>query len=493
VRSDIVTKYETVVGLEVHVQIKTNSKLFCGCPTEFGAEPNSQICPVCCGHPGVLPVLNRRAVEGLARAALSLHCRINSNSIFARKQYFYPDLPKNYQISQYENPLAEEGYLDIPVEGGTKRIRIHRIHLEEDAGKLLHAIGSRTLDYSLVDLNRTGVPLMEIVSEPDIRSPEEAASYLSTLRNILRYVGVSDCDMEKGSMRCDANISLRPVGVEKLGTRAEVKNLNSIRGVRDALVYEIGRQAEVLDGGQRVVQETRQWDAQRQTTQTLRSKEEAHDYRYFPEPDLVPINLEKSYLEKVLKDLPELPDARAARYEKELGLSAYDAGVLTAEKPLSDYFESALKGFDGGTSQKEAAKPLANWITTELLGRLNAQKKEIQDSPIPAANLATLVKLIQTGTISGKTAKMVFDDMFNGAGAPDEIVKKKGLVQVEDEGQIAQWVEEAIAANPKVLQDFQSGNERALGALVGAVMKKSGGRANPGTVNKAIRKKLGAA
>ncbi len=498
------TAYETVVGLEVHVQIKTKSKLFCGCATEFGAEPNSHICPVCAGHPGVLPVLNRLAVEGLARAALALNCRVNEHSIFDRKQYFYPDLPKDYQISQYKQPLAEAGHLDISMEAapsdkpgprlaarGPKRVRINRIHLEEDAGKLMHAIGSRVLDYSLVDLNRTGVPLMEIVSEPDLRSPEEAMAYLSALRTILRYVGVSDCDMEKGSMRCDANISLRPAGQEKFGTRAEIKNLNSIRGVRDALLYEISRQAEILDGGGRVVQETRLWDQARQVTQSMRSKEEAHDYRYFPEPDLVPVHLDAAYLEGLKKMLPELPDARAARYEKELGLSSYDAGVLTSEKSLSDYFESALKGFNGdGSSKKDAAKPLVNWITTELLGRLNALKKEIQESPIPAEDMAELVKLVQKGTISGKIAKTVFDDMFSGAGRPEEIVKKKGLVQVDDEGQIAQWVDEAIAANPKVVADLKSGNERALGSLVGAVMKKSAGKANPQTVNKILRQKL---
>lgn len=485
------TAYETVVGLEVHVQIKTKSKLFCGCATDFGAEPNSHICPVCAGHPGVLPVLNRMAVEGLVRAALALNCRVNEHSIFDRKQYFYPDLPKDYQISQYKQPLAEAGHLDVPLETGIKRVRINRIHLEEDAGKLMHAIGSRVLDYSLVDLNRTGVPLMEIVSEPDIRSPEEAAAYLTILRSVLRYAGVSDCDMEKGSMRCDANISLRPVGQEKLGTRAEVKNLNSIRGVRDALFHEIARQGEILDGGGRVVQETRLWDQAKQLTQSMRSKEEAHDYRYFPEPDLVPIHLEPAYLDAMRKTLPELPDVRAARYQTELGLSSYDAGVLTAEKSLADYFESALKSFHGdGSSKKDAAKPLANWITTELVGRLNAVKKEIQESPIPAEDMAALVKLVQKGTISGKTAKTVFDDMFSGAGRPEEIVKKKGLVQVEDEGQITQWVEEAIAANPKVVADFKSGNERAVGSLVGAVMKKSAGRANPQTVNKLLKQKL---
>ncbi len=482
--------FEAVIGLEVHVQLKTRSKIFCGCPTDFGADPNSQICPVCCGYPGVLPVLNRRAVEGLVRAALALGCRINPDSIFARKQYFYPDLPKNYQISQYERPLAESGKLAIETEAGPKTVRIHRIHLEEDAGKLLHAVGSRQLDYSLVDLNRTGLPLMEIVSEPDLRTPEEAAAYLTALRAVLRYVGVSDCDMEKGSMRCDANVSLRPRGAEALGTKAEVKNMNSIRGVRDAIAHEIGRQAEVLSSGGRVVQETRLWDAVKGLTQSMRSKEEAHDYRYFPEPDLVPLKLDEAFLADVRRTLPELPAARRARFEKDLGLSAYDAGVLTAEKSLADYYEEGLRALDAGL-RKQAAKPLANWLTTELLGRLNAAKKEISESPIPPAHLAALVGLVLKGTISGKAAKMVFEDMFAGAGPPEAIVKQKGLVQVDDAGQIQQWVEEVLAANPKIVADVKGGKEAALGSLVGQVMKKSGGRANPQSANRLLREKLG--
>jgi aspartyl-tRNA(Asn)/glutamyl-tRNA(Gln) amidotransferase subunit B len=484
------TTYEPVIGLEVHVQLKTESKLFCGCPAAFGAEPNSHVCPVCAGHPGVLPVLNRRAVEGLVRAALSLRCRINAPSIFARKQYFYPDLPKGYQISQYERPLAEAGHLDVPAEGGAKRVRIHRIHLEEDAGKLLHAVGSRALDYSLLDLNRAGVPLMEIVSEPDLRTPEEAAAYLATLRNLLRYVGVSDCDMEKGSMRCDANISLRPAGATALGTKAEVKNMNSFRSVRDALAYEIERQAAVLNGGGRVVQETRLWDQVKQVTQSMRSKEEAHDYRYFPEPDLVPLDIPAEWLDRWRAELPELPDARRQRFETSLGLSAYDAGVLTAEKDLADYFEKALETFEPG-ARPAAAKPVANWITTELLGRLNAAKKEIRESPVPAAHIGSLVQLVQKGTVSGKAAKLVFDDMFAGQGDPESIVNRKGLVQVDDQAEIARWVEEAISANAKIVEDIRGGNDRAVGSLVGAVMKKSSGRANPQMVNRLLREKLG--
>ncbi|MGQ0644221.1 MAG: Asp-tRNA(Asn)/Glu-tRNA(Gln) amidotransferase subunit GatB [Elusimicrobiota bacterium] len=481
--------YESVIGLEVHVQLKTESKLFCACPAEFGAEPNSQMCPVCCGHPGVLPVLNRRAVEGLVRAALALNCRINPRSIFARKQYFYPDLPKGYQISQFELPLAEGGHLDVPSEEGNRRVRIHRIHLEEDAGKLLHAIGSRALEYSLVDLNRAGVPLMEIVSEPDLRTAEEASAYLSSLRNILRYVGVSDCDMEKGSMRCDANVSLRPAGSGTLGTKAEIKNMNSFRSVRDAIAHEIERQKALLDAGGRVVQETRLWDQAKQTTQTMRSKEEAHDYRYFPEPDLVPVEIGEDLLREFRAALPELPEARARRYTGDLGLTEYDAGVLTSEKALADYFEAALAGFEG-PAKKAAVKPLVNWITTELLGRLNAAKKGIGESPVPAGRLAALVKLVQGGTLSGKAAKDVFEEMFEKGGDPETIVKDKGLVQVEDPSQIAAWVEEVLAANAKIVGDVRGGNERAIGSLVGAVMKKSAGRANPQTVNRILKEKL---
>jgi aspartyl-tRNA(Asn)/glutamyl-tRNA(Gln) amidotransferase subunit B len=481
--------YEAVIGLEVHVQLKTKSKIFCGCSTAFGADPNTQICPVCTGQPGVLPVLNRRAVEGLVRAALALDCRINRHSIFARKQYFYPDLPKDYQISQFENPLAVDGVLEIPSAGGAKRIRIHRIHLEEDAGKLLHAVGNRALDYSLVDLNRTGQPLMEIVSEPDLRNAEDAATYLDTLRTILRYVGVSDCDMEKGSMRCDANVSIRPVGQTVLGTKAEVKNMNSIRAVRDAILHEIDRQIAVVEGGGRVVQETRQWDAATGTTASMRSKEEAHDYRYFPEPDLVPMEISETLLEEWRRSLPELPAARRARFEKELGLTAYDAGVLTAERPLAEYYEAGLAVFPA-VERAAAGKPLANWISTELLGRLNAAKKGIEESPVPAGNLAKLVGLVLQGTISGKTAKDVFEQMFTEGGDTEAIVRAKGLVQVGDESQILAWVEEVLAANAKIVADIKGGKDGAVGSLVGQVMKKSAGRANPQIVNRLLRAKL---
>jgi aspartyl-tRNA(Asn)/glutamyl-tRNA(Gln) amidotransferase subunit B len=349
--------YEPVIGLEVHVQLKTRTKIFCDCPTDFGREPNSQICPVCCGHPGVLPVPNRVAVEGLLKAALALGCRVNQKSIFARKQYFYPDLPKNYQISQYDQPMAEHGKLAVKVGEATKVVGITRIHMEEDAGKLLHAVGSRALDYSLVDLNRTGFPLAEIVSEPDMRSADEAQAYLSQLRTVLRYVGVSDCDMEKGSMRCDANVSLRPVGTEKFGTRAEIKNMNSFKSLKDAILFEIDRQSKILDAGERVVQETRLWDQDKAETRSMRSKEEAHDYRYFPEPDLIPIKIEDAWLAALKKNLPELPEARRGRYESEWNLSPYDSGVLTAEKTLADYFEAGLDVFDANAPKPPSRSP----------------------------------------------------------------------------------------------------------------------------------------
>lgn len=484
------TAYELVIGLEVHVQLKTESKIFCSCPTGFGASPNSQICPVCAGYPGVLPVLNKRVVEGLARAALALGCTLQKHSIFARKQYFYPDLPKNYQISQHDLPLAVNGVLEVPVPGGApRRVRIQRIHMEEDAGKLLHAVGNRALDYSLVDLNRTGVPLIEIVSEPDLRSAEEASAYLDTLRTVLRYVGVSDCDMEKGSMRCDANVSLRPVGATAFGTRAEIKNMNSLKSVRDAIAYEEARQAQVLDGGGRVVQETRLWNQDTGSTHSMRSKEESHDYRYFPDPDLVPLDLTDVWIEEQRKQLPELPEQRRARYQTVLSLSPYDAGVLTAERGLSDYFDRALNVFPAA-QQKDAAKPLVNWLTTELLGRLNAQKKELEASPISADHLADLVRLILQGTLNSKAAKTVFDTMFAEGGDPEAIVKAKGLVQVDDENAIAAWVDEILAANAKVVADIKGGKQGAVGSLVGQVMKKSAGRANPQTVQRLLKEKL---
>ncbi|OGR94371.1 MAG: aspartyl/glutamyl-tRNA amidotransferase subunit B [Elusimicrobia bacterium RIFCSPLOWO2_01_FULL_64_13] len=484
--------YESVIGLEVHVQIKTDSKLFCSCPTVFGAPPNSNICPVCSGYPGCLPVLNRKAVESGVRTALALGCEVREESVFARKQYFYPDLPKNYQISQYEKPLAEGGELFVETAGRPEplRVRILRVHLEEDAGKLIHPEGAGGAEGSLVDLNRTGIPLMEIVSEPDLRSSEDAQRYLEALKSSLEYLGVSGCDMEKGSLRCDANVSIRPAGSRTLGTKVELKNMNSFRGVRDAVDYEIARQTAAVESGGRIVQETRLWDAEKGESRPMRSKEEAHDYRYFPEPDLPPLAAPKEWVESLRAALPEMPRARRERFTRDYHLTGYDARVLTAQKELGDYYEAAwqlLRTVRGDGREKL----LANWVTTELLGRLNAGKMELASSPVPAESMAGLVRLILDGTLSGKIAKTVFDEMWATGGEPAEIVQKKGLVQVLDEGRIREWAKEALARNRKAADEFRSGKERALGSLVGAVMKASGGKANPEIVNRILLEELG--
>jgi len=478
-------KYEMVVGLEVHAQLATQSKLFCGCPTDgFGAPPNSRICPVCTGQPGVLPVLNRRAAELAFRAALALDCRITPVSIFARKNYFYPDLPKAYQISQYELPFSEHGGLEIRTKDGhTQRVRIHRIHMEEDAGKLLHAIGAEKLDYSLVDFNRGGTPLVEIVSEPDIRSSDAAYAYLAALKEILQYAGVSGCNMEKGEMRCDANVSLRPEGTEKFGTRAEIKNLNSFHNVKLALEHEFVRQAEILDSGGRVVQETRLWDAERGMTASMRSKEEAHDYRYFPDPDLPPLAADADWIERIRAELPELPAQRRARLAAEFGLSDYDAEVLTAEKSLGDFFLKA-------TPEPESAKTLANFITTELQGKLNSENIPVDEIPIKPLQLLGLVGLTNTGIISSKAAKEIFSKMWETGKDAQPLMDEMGLAQVSDEGQIKAWVQEALAANPKAAEDLRGGKERAAGSIVGAVMKLSKGKANPALVNRLIKEAI---
>ncbi|MDO8734573.1 MAG: Asp-tRNA(Asn)/Glu-tRNA(Gln) amidotransferase subunit GatB [Elusimicrobiota bacterium] len=476
--------YETVIGLEVHVHLKTQSKLFCGCSTEFGSVPNSNICPVCTGQPGTLPVLNKKAVEFAVLTGLATNCKIAKHSIFARKNYFYPDLPKNYQISQYELPLCEKGFLEIEIDGIPKKIGITRIHLEEDAGKLLHAIGSTELDYSLVDYNRTGIPLLEIVSEPDISSPDEAYQYLTNLKAILRYIGISDCDMEKGSLRCDANISLRPVGEKKLGVKVELKNMNSFKAIRDALNYEIERQKEALNLNEKIVQDTRLWDEKLGITVSMRSKEQAHDYRYFPEPDLAPVEIDEKFLNEVRKNLVELPSVRKKRFIKKFGFSDYDAGVLTSEKSLADYFESVVNIVN-------EPKLISNWITTELLGKLNSENKDITSSPVSSENLAGMLKLISDGTISGKIAKTVFEQMYKTGKSASEIVKEQGLVQISDEKEIEKLVDEAIAENQKAVTEFKSGKQQAIGALVGSVMKKSRGQANPKLVNEILKKKLG--
>ena len=486
--------YESVIGLEVHVQIKTESKLFCPCATTFGAPPNTNICPICAGLPGVLPVLNKKAVESLIKTALALNCSVRQESIFARKQYFYPDLPKNYQISQYEKPLSEHGSIMVlpSIKNSSdqpKKIGITRIHLEEDAGKLLHTVGSLNLDGSLVDLNRAGIPLMEVVSEPDMRSPQEAQDYLTTLKMILQYLEVSDCDMEKGSLRCDANVSIRADESKPLGSKVEVKNLNSFRGVRDALEYEIQRQTRMAESNERIVQETRLWDAEKGESRSMRSKEEAHDYRYFPEPDLLPLRVTPEQIQTIRKEIPELPAERRSRFAREYQILDYDAAVLTSDKEIADFYERSVKSVASITS-KPAAKLLSNWITTELSGRLNQSNKAIAESPISPENLARLVKLIAEETISGKIGKIVFEEMWNSGGNPEKIVKEKGLTQVLDQGQILKWVEEAIAQNPKATEEFRSGKERAIGAIVGTVMKISQGQANPELVNRLLRERL---
>lgn len=476
-------KYEVVVGLEVHTELKTESKIFCGCSTKFGSEQNTNVCPVCLGLPGVLPVLNEKVVEFAIRTGLALNCEILPFSKFDRKNYYYPDLPKNFQTSQYDLPIAINGHLDIEVNGETKRIGITRVHMEEDAGKLVHAGTISKSDYALVDYNRTGVPLLEIVSEPDLRSAEEAKAYLEKVKTILQYVDVSDCKMEEGSLRCDANISLRPVGATTLGTKTEIKNLNSFRSVQRGLEYEIVRQEEVLEEGGRIVQETRSWDDARAITLSLRSKEHAHDYRYLPEPDLVPIITEQAKIEAIRASLPELPEARKKRLMENCGLSGYDAEVITASRAMADFFDAVVKtGAD--------AKMAANWLMGDMLKLLNNTGTSIEAAPISAENLAGLLSLIDNGTISGKIAKTVFEQMWQSGKDAATIVKEQGMVQISDEGEIISIVDAVIAASPQSIADYKAGKEKALGFLVGQIMKQTKGRANPELVNKLLRDRL---
>lgn len=473
-------QYETVVGLEVHVELHTNSKIFCGCSTAFGAPPNTHTCPVCLGHPGVLPVLNKQAVEYAMKAAMALNCTIADISKFDRKNYFYPDSPKAYQISQYDQPIGENGWIDIEVNGETKRIGITRLHLEEDAGKLTHVDGGFA---SLVDFNRVGTPLVEIVSEPDLRTPEEAKAYLEKLRAIMLYCDVSDVKMEEGSLRCDANISLRPYGQEKFGTRAELKNMNSFRSVQRGLEYEQIRQAEILDGGGEVVQETRRYDDAVGKSFSMRGKEEAHDYRYFPDPDLVRLHISEEWKERVRASIPELPDARKARYQSDYGLSSYDADVITASKKLADLFEESL----GYTKD---AKSVANWVMGDLLGYLNANGLELSDVKLTGQGLGEMIGLLEKGTINGKIAKTVFKAMLENGKLPQQIVEEQGLVQISDEGAILAIVDTVIEKNPQSVEDFRAGKEKAIGFLVGQIMKETKGKANPALVNKMLLERL---
>lgn len=479
------SEFEPVIGLEVHVELSTKSKLFCGCQAAFNAPPNSHTCPVCLGLPGVLPVLNRKAVEFGIKTALALNCEVASFSKFDRKNYFYPDLPKNYQISQYDLPLGASGYVDVSVDGGMRRVRIKRVHLEEDAGKSVHESGTITgSSFSLEDYNRTGVPLLEIVSEPDLRSPEEAYAYLSMLRSILRYLDVSDCKMEEGSLRCDANISVRPKGSSALGTPIELKNLNSFRAVEKALAYEFRRQAEILARGERVTRETRHWDESRQVTVLMRRKEEADDYRYFPEPDLVPLEIDEAWVAEVRGTLPELPGVRHERFIREYGLPAYDAAILTESKDLADYFEAAVAAYGGD------AKAVSNWVMGELARLMNATGTDIRDVRVAPTALAAMLKMIDDGTISGKIAKTVFEEMFATGKEPRQVVAEKGLVQIADEGELARIVDEVIAENRDVADEVRAGKDRAITFLVGQVMKKTRGRANPQAVNRLLRERL---
>lgn len=477
-------KYEAVIGLEIHSELKTNTKIFCGCATTFGAEQNTHVCPVCLGLPGVLPVVNRRVVEFAIKAGLALNCTINKFSKFDRKNYYYPDLPKNFQTSQYDLPIAEHGYVDIETEKGKKRIRITRIHMEEDAGKLVHS-GATIKDSaaSNVDYNRTGVPLIEIVSEPDMRTPQEARAYMEKIKSILEYIDVSNCRMEEGNLRADLNVSLRPAGTDGLGTKAEMKNINSFKAVEDALTYEIERQEEVLEDGGHVVQETRTWDPARGITLSMRTKETAQDYRYMPEPDLVPIITTDEEIRTYKEGLPELPDARQARLEKDFGLSSYDAGIITSSRDMAEYFDAVVaEGAD--------AKLAANWMMGDLSKNLNQEGKTIGESPVDAKRLGAMIRLIEKGTISSKIGKEVFKAMWESKDDPEKIIKDKGLVQITDTKEIEAIVDSVIAANPKPVADYKSGNKKAIGALVGQIMKQTRGKANPQLVNQLLEKKL---
>jgi aspartyl-tRNA(Asn)/glutamyl-tRNA(Gln) amidotransferase subunit B len=482
-------RYETIIGLEVHAQLSTVTKMFCGCRALFGAAPNTRTCPVCQGMPGSLPVINRRAVEFGIMTALALGCRVNAHNRFARKHYYYPDMPKNYQISQYEEPLAEHGRLVVDAGSGPRDVGIQRVHLEEDVGKLVHEGALETAQSSSVDFNRAGVPLMEIVSMPDLRSPEEAAAYLRILRSILVYLRVCDGNMEEGSLRCDANISLRPRGQAEYGTKVEIKNMNSFRNVRDALEYEIRRQTRALDTGERIVQETRLWDPDRTVTVSMRSKEFAHDYRYFPEPDLPPLDVQAAWIEEVRARLPELPEARRARFQNAYALSAYEADLLTQGRGLADYFEAAVRA--AGKPGSVNPKVVANWVLNELLRELPADDdRAVAACPIPPANLAGLLTLIDDGTISGKIAKDVFEKMYRSGDTAQAIVGREGLTQVADEGALGTAVDRVLDEHAKVVEDYRAGKKAALSFLVGQVMKATQGKANPALVNRLLIEKL---
>ncbi len=476
-------EYEPVIGLEVHAQLLTKSKIFCGCSTAFGEEPNTLTCPICTGQPGSLPVVNRKAVEFAVKLGLATSCRIAPYSLFARKNYFYPDLPKGYQISMYEFPLALDGFVEIINQGQKKRIQIIRIHLEEDAGKLKHGETPETASFSFVDFNRTGVPLVEIVSGPDIRSPQEAGDYLRKLRAILQYLEISTGNMEEGSFRCDANVSVRPKGQKEFGTRTELKNMNSFRHVERALEYEIKRQIAVINEGEQVIQETRLWDTSQGITISMRGKEEAHDYRYFPDPDLVPIRIDGLWIEEIRRSLPELPDEKKERFVREYGIPEYDAEILISTKAMASYYEESVRLFP-------EPKTVSNWMMGDLLRELKRDEKEIDQSLLTPLHLAEMLSMIKEGAISGKIAKDVFEEMYRSGERPGKIVKDKGWVQILDEAEITNAIERVIKANPKQVEDYQQGKEKIYGFFVGEVMKLTKGKANPKLLNELLRKKL---
>lgn len=473
--------YEVVIGVEVHAQLRTRSKMFCGCGTTFGLSANSQTCPVCLGLPGTLPVINKAAVEMAVRAGLALNCTIGANNRFARKNYFYPDLPKGYQISQYESPICEHGWIEIAVGDSKKRVRIRRAHLEEDAGKNVHETGTSG---SHVDLNRAGTPLLEIVTEPDMRSADEVVAYLKGLRDILMYLEVCDGNMDEGSFRCEPNLSLRPLGQKEFGTKVEMKNINSFKFVKDAIEYEIKRQTKVLNEGGKIHQETRLWNIERGETAVMRSKEEAHDYRYFPDPDLVPLRLEQEWIEGFRSSVPELPGARMKRFIDEYTLPEYDAGVLTASKGIADYFEACVKLFN-------QPKTVSNWVMGELTRELNNSGTDVSASPVSPERLVTLLQLVEKGTISLKAAREIFPEVYSSGKEPEQIVQEKRLIQVSDEISLGNMIDEVVAKNPAQVAQFKEGKQQVLGFLVGQVMKASGGKANPGKVNELLKKKLG--